>query len=284
MGKKVVVTGATGLIGKESIVPLQESGFEIIRLDSSSCNLFDFEKVDAFFKEHQPDFLLHFAWITGGDYLSNPINSKYCDASFNLLKQFYENGGKRAVFAGTCFEYDFKKDLLSENSPLAPLTFYAENKVRLCEFCSKFCIENSLSFSWGRIFYVYGHGEKTGRLTNSIISSLLKDELVTVKYGQLLRDYMYSRDIATAFVRLLQSEVQGCVNICTGKGITLADYAKKIANKLSKSSLLEIHEEKTNQPFSIIGDNTKLVNEVGFCSFTNMDIAMDSILADYRRL
>ena len=94
---------------------------------------------------------------------------------------------------------------------------------------------------------------------------------------------MYSKDIAAAFVRLLLSDVQGAVNICTGKGIKLANFAMKIAEKLSKEPLLEIHEEETDQPLSIIGDNSRLRNEVLFDNFTDIDSALDSILDEYRR-
>ncbi len=279
--KKVIVTGASGLIGKESIQPLQRSGFEVVELKSSECNLFDFDKVADFIKFHQPDYLLHFAWITGGDYLSNPINSNYVEASYNLLKHFYDCGGGRAVFAGTCFEYDFKSTLLSEKSDLNPITLYAKNKVRLYNLCSEFSVKYNLSFSWGRIFYVYGHGEKPGRLTSSIVSSLLKNEIVTVKYGQLLRDYMYSKDIASAFVKLLESDVQDAVNICTGKGVRLSVFASKIAEKLNKTSLLKIHQDETEQPLKIIGANSRLKEEVGYNSFTDIDKAIDLILSDY---
>lgn len=283
--KKVVITGASGLIGKESIIPLQNSGFEVIRMDSASCNLFDFDKVSDLFKTCKPEYLLHFAWITGEKgYLQNPINRTYCDASFNLLKQFYKNGGYRAVYAGTYFEYNLTASKpLSEKSPLHPTSIYAESKARLQKLCSEFCHEQSASFSWGRIFNVYGHGEKPGRLTSSLVTSLLEGKTTIVKFGQLLRDYMYSKDIAAAFVKLLQSDVQESVNICTGKSIKIADFALKIAEKLSKKSLLEIHEEETDQPLSIVGDNSRLLNEVIFDSFTDIDTALDSILVEYRR-
>lgn len=283
--EKVVITGATGLIGKESIIPLQKSGFEVIRMDSASCNLFDFDKVSSLFNTCKPKYLLHFAWITGSEgYLQNPINRTYCDASFNLLKQFYNNGGYRAVYAGTYFEYDLTASMpLSENSPLHPTSIYAANKARLQKLCSEFCQAQSVSFAWGRIFNVYGHNEKAGRLTSSLVTSLLEGKTFTVRCGQLLRDYMYSKDIASAFVKLLQADIQDTVNICTGKGIKLADFATTIAEKLSKKSLLEIHEEETDQPLSIIGDNSRLRNEVLFDNFTDIDSALDSILDEYRR-
>lgn len=254
----VILTGSTGLIGKEAIEPLEKSGFEVFCLSSKTCNLFDYKSVQNYFEEIRPEFLLHFAWITGGDYLSNPINNEYVSASMNMLKAFKDNGGKRVVMAGTCFEYDFKNEPIKESSPLNPQTLYAKCKVELCQKASEYCARNEISFAWGRIFYVFGHNEKEGRLTNSIINALSKNEEFTIKNGQLIRDYMYTKDIAKSFVELLKSDVKGPVNICTGKGISLGDYAMEIAKKLHKKNLLKIHNEETSQPLQIVGDNSIL--------------------------
>ncbi|MEA4967874.1 MAG: hypothetical protein VB048_07140, partial [Bacteroidaceae bacterium] len=81
-----------------------------------------------------------------------------------------------------------------------------------------------------------------------------------IKNGNLMRDYMYSKDIAYCFAKFLDSNITGAVNICTGKSITLADYASIIAEKLNKDKLVIIKNEETSQPANIIGDNTKLMS------------------------
>lgn len=279
--KKVILTGSTGLIGKEAIIPLQNSGYEVYCLTSKECNLFDYEKVSAFFNKIKPQYLLHFAWITGGDYLSNPINTQYVDASMNMLKAFAKNGGKTAVFSGTCFEYNFNNELLKEDSPLNPTTLYAKSKVLLNEKATEFCKENGILFSWGRIFYVYGHNEKEGRFVQSIISKLKNDEVVQINYGQLVRDYMYTKDIASAFVALLDSKVEGNVNICNGEGISLGDFATLIASNMGKTHLLDIKKLETTQPKTIIGDNTKLCTVIDNKIANDYNRNINQILKDY---
>ncbi len=279
---KVLLTGATGLIGKEAIIPLEKMGLQVIRLSSENFNLFDLQEMADVIRKHRAEYLLHFAWITGGDYLTNPINKVLCDNSFELLKLFYENGGKKAVLSGTCFEYDFADGILYEDSPLNPKTLYAQKKAELNELCSTYCKKNNLEYAWGRIFYVYGHNEKKGRLTDSIITSILNNERVCVRFGQLERDYMYTKDIVGAFVALLLSSVVGNVNICTGRIISLQDYAKKIAKKLGKEELIEVHTDFTDQPMKIVGSNTRLVNEVGYKIKYDTDSALDAIISYYK--
>ena len=263
-GKKVVLTGSTGLIGKESIEPLKKAGFEVYCLTSKNCNLFDYGAVDRFLEQVRPSYLLHFAWITGGDYLTNPINEDYVDASMNLLKSFKKYGGERAVFAGTCFEYAFKNEPIKENDPLDPKSLYAKCKVKLFHKASEYCSRNNISFGWGRIFYVYGHNEKEGRLTQRVVNSLRKNEIITICHGQLVRDYMYSKDIAMLFARFLTTSYEGPLNICSGQGIRLADFALKIASAMGKRDFVDIKYEPCMQADSIVGDihNLLTVSEI----------------------
>ena len=276
--KKVVLTGATGLIGKEAVEPLKNNGFSVFCLSSKTCNILDEEAISNFIKSICPEYLLHFAWVSGKDYLDNPQNERFVDSSMNLLRIFKEFGGKRAVFSGTCFEYDYKDSSLKEDDPLNPQTLYAKSKVALKEKATHYCLKNNISFVWGRIFYVFGRDERPERLTAYIINSLKENKTAIIKYGQLKKDYMYTKDIAEAFVAILKSNYTGVVNVCSGKGISLDDYATAIARKMKKENLLKIFNEETRQPISIIGNNDILYKTIGFRPRYDLDRALDEII------
>ncbi len=278
--KRVVITGAGGLIGKEALEPLENSGFEVFCLKTKECNLFDYEAVENYFQKIKPEYLLHFAWFTGEGYLESELNTQYVNASLNMLKSFKENGGQRAIFTGTCFEYEFKNTPLKENDKLNPKTLYAKSKCELHEKAEIYCKNNNISFGWGRIFYVFGHKESEKRLTGAILKKLRNNERVEVNCGQLIKDYVYTKDIARAFVKFLDSNIEGCVNICTGKGIFLETFAKKIAKAMNKEELLKIEYKETSQPPMIIGDNTRLLKEVGFQFKYSFEEAIERIIKD----
>lgn len=289
--KKVILTGATGLIGQNIVEPLKKTGYEIwaLTIDEKNpdfdinwikCNIFDENALKQVFEKVKPSHLMNFAWITGGDYLSNPMNKDFVTAGMNMLKFFKENDGKRAVFSGTCFEYDFIDKPIKEDNPLKPTTLYAQCKNELREKAQKYCSENGLSFGWGRIFYVFGKNEKPGRLTSTIINNFKTGKEVTITCGSLLKDYMYTKDIAGAFAKFLDSDVEGCVNIATGKGISLADFAGKFAKRLNAEGLLVIKNELGNNPPVIIADTSRLINEVGYKIQYDTDSAIDEILAE----
>lgn len=273
--KKVIVIGASGLIGKEVIKPLQKLGFEVFTLtrknyenDNSIIqihgDIFDEPFIKHILEEIKATHLLNFAWTTTEDYLHSNLNFEYVKASLNLLKYFKENDGKKAIFAGTCFEYAFQNTALTENSLLSPQSIYAKCKNSLLELGQAYCMQNDIDFGWGRIFYVYGHGEHEKRLTAHIINSLNANKDVIIHNGDLIKDYMYTKDVAQAFAQFLYSDICGCVNICTGQEISLRDYAGTIAKIMKKENFLHINQEDTTQPLYIVGDNTKLTQEIGY--------------------
>ena len=273
MSKKILITGATGLIGKEAIPFLLNKGYEVYAISAEAlkseavkfiqCDLCDFDSLKKTVEMVKPECLLHFAWITGGDYLTNPQNIALKEASENLLRLFAENGGKRAVFAGTCFEYDIDGKILTEESRINPKTLYAQTKNELHEFCEKYSKDNNISFGWGRIFYVFGHGEKSSRLTAAIIDSLKNDKEFNIGAPENYLDYMYTKDIASAFVAFLESSYEGSVNICTGKGILLKDYGLKIQELIGKQNLIKFNNSKS-PALKVVGDNTILRTVIGF--------------------
>ena len=226
--KKVILTGATGLIGQNIITPLKKLGYEIwaLTIDEENpdfdinwikCNIFDEKSLKQAFEQIKPTHLMNFAWITGGDYLSNPMNQNFVLAGMNMLKFFKENGGKRAVFSGTCFEYDFIDKPIKEDNPLNPTTLYAQCKNELREKAQQYCSNNDLSFGWGRIFYVFGKNEKPGRLTPTIINNFKNGKEVTITCGSLLKDYMYTKDIAGAFANFLTVALKAALISQLGK-------------------------------------------------------------------
>ena len=290
--RRVFVTGATGLIGKELISPLKQAGFDIFALDFDGRhpisadvtwlrgNLFDENSVARALEAAQAQYLLNMAWCTTGDYQSSNLNFDFVRAGLALLKYFAQYGGKRAVFAGTCLEYAPKETPLKETDPLLPVSNYAQCKNALHGLAEAFCASNDISFGYGRIFYVYGRGEAPGRLTVSLISQLKAGQRASISHAQLTKDYMYTKDIAAAFAALLDSDVQGAVNICTGVPISLAHYARTLAQELGRADLLDLQQLPTEQPLYIVGDNTRLVQEVGFAPAYTLQTALTEILQE----
>ena len=288
--KILFATGLTGLIGRELWQPLTQAGFEVYALAIENNlpqvphihwlkgNLFDPACVAGFMTQLKPQYFLNMAWATTGDYQTSNVNFDFLCAAIQSLKPFAANGGKRVVLAGTCLEYAPQTHSIKETDPIAPAVPYALCKQLLYQATQSFCVQNNLSFACGRIFYVYGKGEAPTRLTSSIINSFTNNQPVSIQHAQLTKDYMYTKDIAGAFAALLSCNVQGAVNICTGKGLSLAQYATTLARFMGKEHLLNLQTLPSTQPLQIVGDNTRLTREVGFSPRYTLAQALPEIL------
>ncbi len=292
--KRVFVTGGTGLIGKEVVSALRADGFDVFALTRGggapdvgvhwvTADLFDAERVERELAAIKPEYLLNLAWCASGDYLTSPLNERYKAAGLELLKAFHLAGGRRAVYVGTCFEYGFKDEPLKETDATDPQTPYAQCKNDLRIAAQNYADANGISFGWGRIFYVYGKDEHPNRLTATVVNALAADRPVVVKTAHLLRDYVYTKDVAGALVAFLKSDVTGAVNVCTGRAVRIGEFAATFARAAGKERLLDVREEKTSQPPVIVGDNTRLRQEVGYRPRYALQEAVAEILAEGKK-
>jgi nucleoside-diphosphate-sugar epimerase len=115
--KNVMLTGASGFIGRHCIPLLIENGYEVHAFTSRknahddqkvtwhTIDLLDPEQVHTLMKSICPSHLIHFAWYTvPGKYWSALENIQWLQASLNLVQEFSVGGGERMVGAGTCAE------------------------------------------------------------------------------------------------------------------------------------------------------------------------------------
>jgi nucleoside-diphosphate-sugar epimerase len=281
MSKIVLVTGASGFIGRHTISRLIARGFVVHALARSNnppsdllgCHWHQIDLLNpvataAIIKEIRPSHLLHLAWYAvPGKYWSSIENLRWVQASLELVRYFHEAGGDRVVVAGSCAEYDWQHGYCSESlTPRQPSSLYGVCKNSLQEILQSYSTVSGLSTAWGRIFLLYGSHEFPGRLVASIIRSLLQGQEANCSHGRQIRDLMYVEDVADAFVALLDSEVAGAVNICTGVPIAIKEVATQIANIIGKPELLKLGAiaAATNDVPLLVGNAERLNQELGW--------------------
>jgi len=294
--KRVLVTGGTGFIGQHSIPLLLNLGYEVHAITSKEpnnlnanvnwhqVNLLDVDKIPGLLEEVKPTHLLHFAWyLVPGQWVTSGAdqNFRWAQASLELLRCFKEQGGVRAVTAGSCTEYDWNYGYCSEAlTPLCPNTFYGRSKASVFEYSNAYASEVDLSCAWGRIFFVYGKHEHPNRLVSSVINSLLSEELALCTHGNQIRDFLFSEDVADAFVTLLNSDLTGAVNIASGNPVTLKQVVNKIAEKLGKKDLVKFGARpvpKNETPF-VVGDIQRLSTELNWKPKFNLNSGLEETI------
>ncbi|MEM7248344.1 MAG: NAD(P)-dependent oxidoreductase [Acidobacteriota bacterium] len=298
--RKVLLTGASGFIGRQCLPFLHERGFSVHAVsrhapadhDPASgttwhaTDLRDPDAVARLLEEVAPTHLLHFAWIaTPGVYWTSLENLDWVRASLDLLKRFEQHGGQRVVMAGTCAEYEWGSGVFHETrSPLVPATTYGQSKNHLRGLLETFARRTETSAAWGRIFFVHGPHEPHARLVASVARALLRGQNVACTHGRQVRDFLHAEDVASAFVALLDSDVTGAVNIGSGRGVTLGEVIHGLADRLDARALVQLgaRECPADEVATLVADVGRLTHEVGWKPAFTLDEALDRTLASWQ--
>jgi len=259
---RVLVTGAAGFIGSHAVRVLEKRGHEVV---TSRVDLLAPGAAEELVRQTRPTDLLHLAWYAvPGKFWSAPENLVWVEATLQLLRAFYGAGGRRAVAAGTCAEYDWSgKGPLSESeTPLRPATVYGRAKADTFEAAAGF----GGDLAWGRVFFLYGPGEHPDRLVASVARRLVAGEEAPTSEGTQVRDFLHVEDVAGAFAALLDSGVTGAVNIGSGVPVTVREVVEEVARAAGRPELLRVGAlpARADEAPELVADVRRLHDDVRF--------------------
>lgn len=278
--KLVLLTGATGLIGRQCVEPLQACGFRVIAVsrmgravggaEGCAVDLLDAEAVNQICAKLRPSHLLHLAWHDAAKARwTAPANLDWVGVSLNLLRAFAMAGGQRAVLVGSCAEYNWTTaadGALHEKSPVHPATLYGACKAATGMAAMAGAESLVLSVAWARPFFCFGPGEPEGRLFGDLIRGIAAGRSVDCTDGLQERDFLSTIDLGRALAALLASPVRGAVNIASGQAIAVREVISELARQMGQTDLVRLgaRARATDDPARIVADVKRLRDEVGF--------------------
>ena len=281
---KLLVTGATGFVGSQVARALLAQGHEVRasiragrakdavadvadRIEWVTLDLFDADAAALDSLARGTDGCVHLAWYAvPGQYLASPENLRCVFGSLRLLESLAKQGCRRAVFVGSCFEYDFGDGTLAETSPVRPQSLYAASKLATRFMGEQLARQQGVEFAWARLFYLYGPYEDGRRLVPSVIGQLLREEPVAVTRGVQVRDFLHVADVGAALAGIALSDLTGVVNVGSGIPVTVRQVVATIESILGREGLVRFGarpDNPTDPPF-VCANNRKLVEGTGW--------------------
>lgn len=234
---KILVTGANGYLGQGIMKNILDLGAQGIAVDYSteyvdqralrfSCNLFETE--DPYKKFEEPDILLHLAWRDGFVHYSD-AHIEDLPKHYEFIKRMISSGIKKIVVMGSMHEVGFFEGSIKEDTSCNPITPYGISKNALRELTGMLCKKNDVTFQWLRGYYIVGNALHGSSIFSKIALAAhehKKDFPFTMGENQF--DFIdYDDFCAKTAVAVCQDEVNGIINICTGRPEKLSERVER---------------------------------------------------------
>jgi nucleoside-diphosphate-sugar epimerase len=279
---RVLVTGASGFIGRAAVAALRDRSFEVhavarapvaeIEADAwHRADLLDPAAAGPLVRTVGASHLLHLAWTTEhGAFWSDPANLEWSLATVALFEAFGESGGARAVLAGSCAQYDWSPEALGPSavadeseSPRRPATLYGTAKEETAAQLEAWAPSQRLSYATALLFFPYGPFDDAARLVPSLTHDLAAGRSATVRTGAEVRDFIHVDDCGAALAAIVESDITGSVNVGTGQGSSVAEVAGTVARILGREELLRV-DPPGETASTVVASVYRLRDEVGF--------------------
>ncbi len=276
---KILVTGATGFVGRHVVAQLLADGHTVTATTTNSAAAKSFawfgdvqlveyqlslpgDDGDLFAYFGRPDALIHLAWQGLPNYKATFHLDQNLFPQYLFLKNLVQHGLQQLTVTGTCFEYGMQSGCLSETLPALAANPYALAKDSLRRFLESLQTEYSFGLTWARLFYMYGDGQNPKSLLPLLDKAIQAGETsFNMSGGEQLRDYLPVETVARYLCRLTEQQANiGLVNCCSGLPVSVRRLVETYLQERNVSLTLNLgyYPYPDYEPMAFWGDATKL--------------------------
>jgi len=274
---KILVTGATGFVGRYVVKALLKKNIEVVatsrdpekvknvpwfsEVEYIACDLSEAGR-NFFSYFNGPDCMIHLAWDGLSHYNSNDHFEKGVALHYRFIKNMLANGLGHLIVAGTCLEYGLQNGCLSEEMDTRPVVSYGLAKDTLRKYLEHQIKNRPVTFQWIRLFYMYGAGQSENALLPQLDQAIENgSEFFNMSGGEQLRDYLSVETIAAHIVAIaLQKKITGLINCCSGVPVSVRQLVEKRIWETGSSIKLNLghYPYPDYEPMAFWGDIRKL--------------------------
>ena len=146
-------------------------------------------------------------------------------AHYRFLMNMARAGVGQIAVMGTMHEVGYWEGAITADTPCNPQSLYGIAKNALRQGLALSLAPMPVAFQWLRAFYIYGNDEKAQSIFGKILrAAKAGEERFPFTTGKNLYDFITVKELARQIAAVvLQDEVTGVINCCTGEPESLAD-------------------------------------------------------------
>lgn len=276
----VLVTGASGMIGRALVRRLKDAGFtKVLAPSHAELELTDQTAVEAYFAAHKPAFVYHLAAKVGGIQANNTYPGQFIfqntQMQLNVFEAARKVGVQKILFPGSACTYPkgVAQPVAEEeflNGRMEPTNIaYGMAKANGLVLAQSYAREYGMKVVLPMPTNTYGVGDNFDPQGGHVIPALMNrmvdakkagdTELLMWGTGTPLREFIYVDDVADAFIFLMDKwDSMEIVNVGSGWEISIAELAEKISGVVGFGGTLTNDTSKPDGVMRKCLDSAKL--------------------------
>jgi UDP-glucose 4-epimerase len=268
---KIIITGASGFIGKKLYKKLKSLNYEILRVSRHKNNNYYYS--NDYLSLPDGDILIHLGESSDRVWVNQQDKILY-EQNKNVIKHINEKKYSKVIYGSSSALYgDKSNELRNEKEKISSYDNYT--KIKLFS-------EQNLNHSNNiilRLANVYGIGMSKQNVISDILAQLAKGNSIKLKTLVPIRDFINIDDVVNAFVFSIESNQSGIFNVGSGNPISIHGLAKKIL-KISNQTHVTIESliEDKSSISNISLDITHIYNIMSWKPRVDLDTGLSKIL------
>lgn len=310
-GKTILVTGATGLIGKLCVKSLLNSGYNtqviaLVRDEEKAKNIFGESKRLTYLVQdinqrinttRRVDYIIHAASTTSSkDFVEKPVETIYTaiNGSRNILEFAKNKRLEGMVYLSSLEIYGVnEKENIKERDYgyidiLNPRSSYSESKKMVETMCISYGTEYGVPVKIARLAQTFGAGVSISdnRVFAQFAKAIInKENIILHTKGETKRNYCYTTDaVRGIFTILTKGENNNAYNVANENSYcSISEMAHLLENEYTKVEYKIDEVNRGYNPTVKIALNTEKLNALGWEAKVNLKEMFDRLIMNFEK-